>query len=146
VLRQKVAALLCLLLCVACRPAPVAFAQNTSVTVNVDAGLNRHPISPLIYGLAFASTSALADLNCPLNRSGGNAGYGAAPATSSSSSATHAAAAAKQSTSTPAAKQSTSTPAPKPAASAPATGIPQNNGGDMDSDNNGGPSDGDGNQ
>jgi hypothetical protein len=73
VLRQKAAAFLCLLLCFAGSPAPDAFAQNTSVTINVDAGLNRHAISPLIYGLAFASTAQLADLNCPLNRSGGNA-------------------------------------------------------------------------
>jgi hypothetical protein len=42
-------------------------------TVTVDAQLNRHPISPLIYGVAFASTSQLSDLNAPLNRSGGNA-------------------------------------------------------------------------
>jgi Glycoside hydrolase family 44 len=46
-------------------PAPVA--------ISVDAQLNRHAISPLIYGVAFATTSQLADLNSPLNRSGGNA-------------------------------------------------------------------------
>ncbi len=49
------------------------FAQNAAVTVNVDANANRHPISPYIYGVAFASTTQLADLNAPLNRSGGNA-------------------------------------------------------------------------
>jgi hypothetical protein len=68
------AVLLCLALCVAgLRRAPSAHAQNAAVTIAVDANLNRHQISPLIYGLAFASTAQLADLNCPLNRSGGNA-------------------------------------------------------------------------
>ncbi len=47
---------------------------NTPVSITVDAQLKRHPISPLIYGVAFAgSSSELADLNCPLHRSGGNA-------------------------------------------------------------------------
>ncbi|MBS1795763.1 MAG: cellulase [Acidobacteria bacterium] len=45
---------------------------TTSVTVAVDAGLNRHAISPLIYGTAFATTAQLLDLNAPLNRQGGN--------------------------------------------------------------------------
>jgi hypothetical protein len=45
---------------------------NTAVSIAVDARLNRHPISPLIYGTAFASSNQLADLNSPLNRSGGN--------------------------------------------------------------------------
>jgi PKD repeat protein len=49
-----------------------AGAQNPSVTVNVDAGANRHPISPYVYGVAFGSGTALADLNAPLNRYGGN--------------------------------------------------------------------------
>ena len=48
-------------------------AQNAPVTITIDAGLNRHTISPLIYGLAYASAAQLSDLNCPLNRSGGNA-------------------------------------------------------------------------
>jgi hypothetical protein len=48
-------------------------AQNAPVTINIDGGANRHPINPNIYGLAFASAAELADLNCPLNRSGGNA-------------------------------------------------------------------------
>ena len=43
-----------------------------SVSINVDANLNRRPISPLIYGTAFASTEQLRELNSPLNRSGGN--------------------------------------------------------------------------
>jgi hypothetical protein len=46
---------------------------NTPVTIAIDGQLNRHAISPLIYGVAFASTAQLADLNSPLNRSGGNA-------------------------------------------------------------------------
>jgi hypothetical protein len=46
---------------------------NTPVSINVDAQLNRYPISPLIYGVAFASSNQLADGNFTLNRSGGNA-------------------------------------------------------------------------
>jgi hypothetical protein len=46
---------------------------NTPVTITVDAQLNRHPISPLIYGTAFAyASSNLTDLNAPIHRSGGN--------------------------------------------------------------------------
>jgi len=45
---------------------------NTPVLIAIDAQMNRHAISPLIYGVAFASSNDLADLNCPLNRSGGN--------------------------------------------------------------------------
>lgn len=41
--------------------------------VTVDASAGRHPISDLVYGTAFASAAQLADLNAPLNRSGGNA-------------------------------------------------------------------------
>jgi PKD repeat protein len=47
-------------------------AQNPAVTLNVDAGANRHSINPNVYGLAFASTQQLTDLNVPLNRYGGN--------------------------------------------------------------------------
>lgn len=42
------------------------------VTVAVDAAANRHPISPLIYGINFGTTEMLKDLRAPLNRSGGN--------------------------------------------------------------------------
>jgi hypothetical protein len=45
---------------------------NVAVTVAVDAQVNRHAISPLIYGTAFASSTDLNDLNFVLNRSGGN--------------------------------------------------------------------------
>jgi hypothetical protein len=44
-----------------------------AVAVGVDAAADRHAISSLIYGLAFADSAALGDLNVPYNRSGGNA-------------------------------------------------------------------------
>ena len=44
-----------------------------SVSIRVDAAAGRHGISPLIYGVAFASKAQLQALNAPLNRSGGNA-------------------------------------------------------------------------
>lgn len=47
-------------------------AQNSSITIAVDATLNVHPINPQIYGVAFASTADLVALNAPLNRMGGN--------------------------------------------------------------------------
>ncbi len=47
-------------------------APTTSVTIAVDAAANRHSISPLIYGTAYATTAQLLDLNAPLNRQGGN--------------------------------------------------------------------------
>ncbi|MBS0194844.1 MAG: cellulase [Proteobacteria bacterium] len=51
----------------------IAQAANAPVTVAVDATANRHPISPFIYGVAFAPSSAtLKDLNAPINRYGGN--------------------------------------------------------------------------
>jgi len=51
-------------------PAPPV--TNAPVAITVDAQLNRHSISPLIYGTAFASSNQLADLNFTMNRSGGN--------------------------------------------------------------------------
>jgi PKD repeat protein len=48
-------------------------AQTGSVTIQVDVAANRRAINPLIYGTNFATQTQLADLNCPLNRSGGNA-------------------------------------------------------------------------
>ena len=50
-------------------PPPVT---NTTVAVSVDAQLNQHPISPQIYGVAFATSNQLSDLNFTMNRSGGN--------------------------------------------------------------------------
>ena len=63
----------CLLLGVIGARTWVGSAQGPSVTINIDAAANRHPINPNIYGVAFATTAQLADLNSPLNRSGGNA-------------------------------------------------------------------------
>lgn len=42
------------------------------VTITIDAAANRHPISPLIYGVSFGTTQTLQDLRVPINRSGGN--------------------------------------------------------------------------
>jgi hypothetical protein len=52
--------------------ATVVIATNSPVTIGIDVQGNQRPISPLIYGVAFASSNQLADLNAPLNRSGGN--------------------------------------------------------------------------
>ena len=52
---------------------PPPAATNILATVAIDALSNQHPISPLIYGVAFASSSQVSDLNAPINRSGGNA-------------------------------------------------------------------------
>ncbi|HEX7748499.1 MAG TPA: glycoside hydrolase family 44 protein [Bordetella sp.] len=56
-----------------CATAAVA-AQDPPLTVRIaiDAAANRHPISPLIYGLSFATTQTLRALRAPINRSGGN--------------------------------------------------------------------------
>lgn len=53
-LRQKVAAFLCLSLCAAGGPAPARRPQSPSFTHSVDAALARRPVSPPLYGLAFA--------------------------------------------------------------------------------------------
>jgi hypothetical protein len=45
---------------------------NAPVLITVNAQANRNPISPLIYGVAFAASNQLADLNFTVNRSGGN--------------------------------------------------------------------------
>jgi hypothetical protein len=47
-------------------------ATNSPISVQIDAAADRHSISPLIYGVAFASSNQLKDMNVPLNRSGGN--------------------------------------------------------------------------
>jgi hypothetical protein len=44
-----------------------------AVVIAVNASLDQHPINPLVYGTAFATTAQLLDLNAPFNRSGGNA-------------------------------------------------------------------------
>ncbi len=51
-------------------PPPVA--TNLTVALQINATLNARAISPLIYGVAFASASQLNELNAPLNRWGGN--------------------------------------------------------------------------
>jgi len=48
-------------------------ADNPATTVQVDAATNRRPINPNIYGVNYAETHELTDLNAPLNRQGGNA-------------------------------------------------------------------------
>ena len=51
----------------------VTVTGSTAASITVDAQSNRHAISPLIYGVAFASAASdLAGMNCPMNRSGGN--------------------------------------------------------------------------
>ena len=46
------------------------------VAITIDAARNRRPISPLIYGVAFASLRASStNLNAPLNRWGGNSDH-----------------------------------------------------------------------
>ena len=45
---------------------------SASVAITVDAAAGRHPISPFIYGLAFAPPEVLAELKAPVNRWGGN--------------------------------------------------------------------------
>lgn len=52
--------------------APLASMQAVPITITVDTAANRHSISQEIYGVNFASTAQLAELNCPLNRYGGN--------------------------------------------------------------------------
>jgi len=49
-----------------------AQAQNPAASLTVDVNATRRPINPNIYGLAYASTAQLQDLNVPLNRYGGN--------------------------------------------------------------------------
>jgi hypothetical protein len=52
---------------------PVSQGTNAPISIVVNAQSNRTAISPLIYGVAFASQAQVADLNVPINRSGGNA-------------------------------------------------------------------------
>src|SRR6185436_17162667 len=50
----------------------VLSAQNGAVIVTVDAGASRHAINPAVYGVAYATTAQLQDLNAPVHRYGGN--------------------------------------------------------------------------
>ncbi|MBW7908633.1 MAG: glycoside hydrolase family 44 protein [Kiritimatiellae bacterium] len=52
--------------------APTNPPASTSVIIRVDAAADRHVISPLIYGVNFAGSNALRELNVSLNRNGGN--------------------------------------------------------------------------
>src|ERR1700736_1795840 len=49
-----------------------ASAQNQPVTVTIDVAAGRHAISANIYGVAYGDATTLPDLNCPVNRYGGN--------------------------------------------------------------------------
>jgi len=49
-----------------------AQAQNPAANITVDVNANRRAINPNVYGLAYASTTQLQDLNVPVNRYGGN--------------------------------------------------------------------------
>lgn len=57
------------LIAAATNPPP---ATNAPMTVAVDALADRRPIPPLIYGVCWASSNQLKELNVPLNRWGGN--------------------------------------------------------------------------
>jgi hypothetical protein len=50
----------------------VAYAQNPAVTISIDANANKHSINPNIYGMAYPDAAAIADLNVPVQRYGGN--------------------------------------------------------------------------
>jgi PKD repeat protein len=63
----------CVAFCVATVAAvAVLEAQNGAVTVSVNVTANRRAINPSIYGVAYATTAQLQELNAPLHRYGGN--------------------------------------------------------------------------
>jgi hypothetical protein len=51
---------------------PVSSGTNAPIVIVVNAQSNRTAISPMIYGVAFATSNQLQDLNFTMNRSGGN--------------------------------------------------------------------------
>ena len=62
-----------LLVCVSALLMGVTLVQSqAAVDVVIDAGANRHPIDPRIYGVAHADNATLSDLRMPLHRWGGN--------------------------------------------------------------------------
>lgn len=73
-LRAATAAVVCLGIA-GCSQAPrtPSFPSSPVTTINIDVVSRRHPISPLIYGVAFASKDQLNALGATSNRSGGNA-------------------------------------------------------------------------
>lgn len=50
----------------------LAIAQNPAASVSIDVNVNRRPIDPRVYGIAYGTSTQLSDLNVPLNRYGGN--------------------------------------------------------------------------
>src|SRR5208337_4706295 len=64
--------LLVLLLSILAALAVDAHALLYVSNITVDRTLNRHPISPYIYGTAWCDPATLSDLNCPVNRMGGD--------------------------------------------------------------------------
>ncbi len=50
----------------------LAVAQNPAASVSIDVNVNRRPIDPRVYGIAYGTSTQLSDLNVPLNRYGGN--------------------------------------------------------------------------
>lgn len=52
--------------------APLMATEPTATVLAIDAAAGHRPISPLIYGVNFATSEQLTDLNAPINRSGGN--------------------------------------------------------------------------
>src|SRR5262245_42839301 len=63
----------CVVVCVTLVAAvAVLHAQNAAVTITVDALANGRASNPAIYGVAYAATAQLQDLNAPLHRYGGN--------------------------------------------------------------------------
>lgn len=56
-----------------CAPCGAGEADLAPTLVQIDVAAARRPINPLIYGVNWASTRQLEELNSPLNRQGGNA-------------------------------------------------------------------------
>lgn len=54
-----------------CLPADAA-SEDRPIAITIDARADRHPISPLIYGVSFGDARTLADLRVPVTRAGGN--------------------------------------------------------------------------
>lgn len=66
------AALATLLVTGSCLPATATSDSGDPIAITVDVNAERHPISPLIYGVSFGDAATLADLRGPVNRAGGN--------------------------------------------------------------------------
>ena len=57
--------------CVA-MPMPAIHAQTPGPDLSVDASADRHPISPLIYGMAYPDLALAKEIRLPLSRWGGD--------------------------------------------------------------------------